>query len=474
MIPTVQPPSCDIRWERMAKSSSLAMPGARTAAIHIVRTLRESGHVAYFAGGCVRDELLGLVPTDYDVATDAMPDRVMALFPRSGEVGKSFGVVLVRVAKEVVEVATFRADGEYADHRRPDSVTFSDPPQDAARRDYTVNALFLDPLATPASMATIAAEAGPNATVVDAKTASSSCQYGGLVIDYVQGLADLAAKRLRAVGVPDQRLAEDHLRALRAVRLACKLGFEIEPETKNAIRRHAAELHGVSRERVGEEVRQMLEHPARARATRLLAELDLEAPVLMLRGNGSGPPLTHVANLTLGTGTPKRLEGLPPAVSFAAALAAWALDIGLDPHKTQAIDEILMRWRRALCLSNDDRDALAAGLRGIALLDREWAKLSVAKQKRAAASPWFIDALAIAIAADEAAGHAVEKRALQLAMTPPGLSPPALLTGDDLVSMGWRPGPGFKRVLDDVYDEQLEGKIRTVEEARELAQHLRV
>ena len=182
---------------------------ARQAATWIVRTLHDAGHIAYFAGGCVRDGLLGLHPTDFDIATDAPPQRVQGLFKRTAEVGAAFGVVLVHVTPEEmgapggrrdavsVEVATFRSDGPYTDARRPDVVHFSDPQSDARRRDFTINALFLDPL-QPADEATRSVGAP---------------DLQGRVIDYVGGVADLKGRVLRAVGDPEKRLAEDHLRA---------------------------------------------------------------------------------------------------------------------------------------------------------------------------------------------------------------------------------------------------------------------
>jgi poly(A) polymerase len=320
---------------------------ARAAAEQIVRTLIGAGHVAYFAGGCVRDELLGLTPTDYDVATDAVPERICSLFPRTAEVGASFGVVLVKIGEEVIEVATFRSDGQYSDRRRPDSVTFSDPVQDAHRRDYTVNALFLDPLLE--GHPTAAAEHMPGATI-------APLPGHGRVIDFVGGIADINRRVLRAVGDPDQRLAEDHLRALRAARLAAKLGLEIDQPTAEAIRRHARELQGVSRERVGEELRRMAEHPSRARAARLIQELGLESPVFMW-DVPAGPKDWRV------------LSGLPSEVGFAAALAAWAIDYGVMGGDAASL---IKAWRGALALSNDTRDQLAAILNCLPRLELGW------------------------------------------------------------------------------------------------------
>ncbi|MFA6044880.1 MAG: CCA tRNA nucleotidyltransferase [Phycisphaerales bacterium] len=396
----------------------------RDSATRIVETLRRAGHVAYFAGGCVRDELLGRTPDDYDVATDAVPERVMHLFPRSGEVGKSFGVVLVKApgSRHVVEVATFRADGTYTDSRRPDSVRFSTPEEDAARRDFTVNALFLDPLS-------------------------------GRLFDFVGGQADITSRVLRAVGDPDARLAEDHLRALRAVRLAAKLGFTIEPGTAGAIRRHARDLTGVSRERIGDEVERMLTHPARSRAAALLRDLDLEKPVL------DWPSQSPLGG---------SLSALPAATPFVGALAAWALDLGWSPSQSATVRGTLVTtWRHSLCLSNEHRDGLAAVLETLGALTHGWNELGVAAQKRLAAKKDFATALTVLSTFAASSAAAVESRVRELAATPSGIAPQLLLTGDELIRMGLAPGPAFRRILDAVYDAQLEDRVRTLEEARE-------
>ncbi|MEO1128103.1 MAG: CCA tRNA nucleotidyltransferase [Planctomycetota bacterium] len=231
------------------------MQDHREAATEIVRRLTEAGHVAYFAGGCVRDELLGRAPEDYDVATDAPPERISALFRRTREVGRAFGVVLVRKNQIWVEVATFRVEHGYSDGRRPDAVTFCNAEQDALRRDFTINALFIDPLDT-------------------------GDRPGGRVIDHVQGLADLDARMVRAVGDPEARLAEDNLRALRAVRFASRLRFALDVGTAEAVRRHATELAGVSRERIGDELRRMFGHAQRADAASYMHALGLDGPTL--------------------------------------------------------------------------------------------------------------------------------------------------------------------------------------------------
>src|SRR5689334_8290213 len=204
------------------------------AAEKIVRKLRERGHVAYFAGGCVRDQIMGREPSDFDVATDAPPGEVTKLFRRAKLVGQAFGVVRVGVDRAWIEVATFRREWGYADHRHPDHVQYTDAEHDARRRDFTINGLFYDP--------------------IDHR-----------VIDFVEGQADIDRKVLRAIGEPRHRFEEDYLRMLRAVRFAARLGFTLDGPTADAIREFAPKLRGISRERIGQEVQLMLEHPARAR-----------------------------------------------------------------------------------------------------------------------------------------------------------------------------------------------------------------
>src|ERR1700722_18412178 len=216
----------------------------RADAVTVLRRLRGAGHVAYFAGGCVRDELLGLSPKDYDIATDAPPSRVRELFTSTQAVGAAFGVILVRHGPSVIEVATFRTDLEYHDGRHPDGVKFATAQEDAQRRDFTIKGLFLDPIENR-------------------------------VIDYVGGQADLTAKVLRAIGNPDQRFAEDHLRLLRAVRFASRFALQIEPTTAAAIAAHAHQLPGISPERLADEVRRMLAGPTKNIAWKFLWQFAL-------------------------------------------------------------------------------------------------------------------------------------------------------------------------------------------------------
>ncbi len=412
---------------------------ARDEAVHALRRLRDAGFTAYFAGGCVRDELLGQAPKDYDIATDATPDRVRALFPGSAAVGESFGVILVRTGARTgagpLEVATFREDAGYSDKRRPDAVRFSTPEADAQRRDFTINALFLDPLAGPT----------------------------GEVIDFVGGRRDLDARIVRAVGDPEARLAEDHLRALRAVRFACRLGFQLDPRTADAIRAHASELAGVSRERIGDELRRMLTHPSRGRAVRLLSDLALDRPAL--------------ATPAPGREGFRSLEGLGEtggAEDATIPLAAWALDRQGTEAATdgKARADLVRAWRRALCLSNDETASLRGILETLGVLLAGWDTLGVAGRKRLAVRPGFPGALAILVTLDAPRALATQSGVETLGTDGIGLAPPPLIDGNDLIGLGWSPGPGFARALEAAYDAQLEGRVSTKSQALELAREL--
>lgn len=427
--------------DAVAPSGHAAQSPARAVATSIVRTLRDAGHVALFAGGCVRDELLGLEPSDFDVATDATPTRVTELFRNTRIVGKAFGVVPVKHKGVVVDVATFRRESGYTDKRRPDSVEFCDAPGDARRRDFTINALFIDPLDVD----------GPRGAL-------------GRVIDHVGGVEDLKRGVVRAVGDPDARLGEDHLRALRAVRFTARLGFDLEEATARAIMRHTRDLAGVSRERIGDELRAMLAHPRRVLAAELMQRLGLDAPVLGEDGPGRAGA-AYASDLVL-------LRRLHPRASFPAGLAAWTADRLAGTAETDgtkpspeviegAWPEAVKRLRVSLVLSNAERDELKGTLSGMPLLERGWDALGVARQKRSASSAWFPAAIEFVRARSGYAADRVEARVEELARTPSGLAPEPLVTGDDLIAAGLRPGPAFGGWLDRLYDLQLEDRITT-------------
>jgi poly(A) polymerase len=389
----------------------------RQAATEVAGRLEQAGFIAYFAGGCVRDELMGEHPVDYDVATNATPDQIRGVFPRARGVGEHFGVMLVRQGGRTVEVATFRGEGAYRDGRRPEQVAFSDERTDAQRRDFTVNGLFMHPAS-------------------------------GRVIDHVQGLADLQARVLRAIGDPDARLEEDRLRLLRAVRFAARFGLKMDPATERAIERHAPELRGVSRERVGQEVRRMLAHAGRAAAVSMIERLGL-APATLLE-----PACTDPGS---------RLAALDPRAGVPCALAAWMLDRPVSLPWPERLE----RWTRALVLSNQEREAMAAAMSARESLVNRWPDMGVAARKRLAAGPGFADAMRLLQAEGWFATESVRAQVDELART--GLAPDPWIDGHDLQRLGLRPGPAFGRILNAVYDAQLEGRVTSREAAMELA-----
>lgn len=408
---------------------------ARDAAVHIVRRLRSAGHVAYFAGGCVRDALLGLQPKDYDIATDALPEQVRKLLPRSRYVGEAFGVVLVHESRHAIEVATFRCEWGYSDKRRPDHVIFTDAQHDALRRDFTVNGLFADPLA------------------VDPDTG------GDTVIDYVGGIADLQAKLIRAIGDPSERFGEDYLRMLRAARFAARLGFTVEPRTAAAIRPLAKYLGQISRERIGQEVLAMLQGPNPAHAAALVQSLKLDGPTL--NEPHRDPPLPTLQSLTRQH----------PNASHGVKLAAWMIDrhvptptLAMVTHFVQQqARRLISKWRAALSLSNDHRDKLQQVLTLVSQA-QHWPDLPVAQRKRLLAQPNWPEAMQLLQALDAAD----EMRQIESESQPliaEGVAPDPLVTGQDLIAMGLEPGPDFRRLLDGVYDAQLEHRVRDREQA---------
>ncbi|MEO0476703.1 MAG: CCA tRNA nucleotidyltransferase [Planctomycetota bacterium] len=399
---------------------------ARLAAVQIIHTLNQRGHTAYLAGGCVRDALMGKTPKDYDVATDATPDQVQSIFPNSAAVGAAFGVVIVYtsapkgVRRYVTEVATFRAEGAYSDGRRPDEVRFTNAKEDASRRDFTINGLFAAP-------------------------GDSASAENDEIIDYIGGRADLDAGLIRAIGDPGERFGEDYLRMLRAVRFTARLGFEIEPKTSAAIRAHARYLGQISRERIGQELLAMLQGPRPALALDLLQQHKLDAPTLNEDPNGH----TLVAS-----------RKLINRAEVPARLTAWLI----DRHGEQAHEpRILKRWRNALSLSNEHRDEINRLLQLMPRL-KTWNELSIAQRKRLAAHANWNASLQLfeAIGGDS---ETIRSETDRLSNDGVGLAPAPLLTGDDLITAQLEPGPRFKTLLDQAYNEQLEGRLTTHQQA---------
>jgi poly(A) polymerase len=429
----------------------------REFALNVVQRLQDAGHQALWAGGCVRDELLGLTPKDFDVATDARPEEVRQLFRRTIVVGLSFGVVEVlgprhngQVLK--VQVATFRSDCQYSDGRRPDAVIFSSAREDALRRDFTINGMFFDPVK-------------------------------GELLDFVGGRQDLQDKILRAIGDPRQRFEEDKLRLLRGVRMATRFDLHIEPQTAVAVRAMAEQVTVVSAERIAQELRPLLVHPRRVRGLNLMRELDLIRPILpeLFALQGFPPEPDDSVAGDLWDHVLRVLDGLGPAPSFPLALAALLHETGRPAviAGSGAQDPVLVSAQKAeeicerLRLSNEETDrAVWLIARQRALCAARTLRLSVLKPLLAHSNIRELLTLhrADALAKGQAVDHVVycENRLDQ--WTAEDLDPPPPVTGEDLKKMGLKPGPLFKRLLDAVREAQLEGKIATREEALALVQ----
>lgn len=411
---------------------------AREFATDVVRRLRQAGHQALWAGGCVRDQLLGLTPKDYDVATDATPDRIREIFGRKRTlaIGAAFGVITVIGPQRAgqIDVATFRRDAAYSDGRHPDAVSFADPEQDAQRRDFTINGLFYDPLESQ-------------------------------VIDYVGGQEDLKAGTVRAIGDPAARIAEDKLRMLRAVRFAARFGFLLERGTLEAIDRHARELVIVSAERVAAELRAILIHDSRRRGVELLAKTGLLEVVL--------PESVALREWSPAwERTLAILEALK-SPTFSMSLAALIREIEAQDQTVSNLPHTLFeRWK----LSTDE-------LEGVVKLLDQYGLILQARNP-----PWpVLQRVLIAPRIDELLGYCeaiargagvspalqeIEFCRQKLALPPHQLNPPPLITGDDLKAAGIAPGPQYRALLDGARDAQLLGQIATRDEALALVQQM--
>lgn len=406
--------------------------------------LREAGHVAYFAGGCVRDELLGLTPKDYDVATDAPPDRVRQLFTNTQAVGAAFGVILVRHRKSAIEVATFRTDSKYLDGRRPEAVTFTNAEEDAKRRDFTINGMFLDPVENR-------------------------------VIDYVGGQEDLENKVLRAIGDPNLRFEEDHLRLLRAVRFAARFGLRIEPRTAAAIASHAPHLQRISPERVGEELRLILTPLTRVAAWELLWALELLPVMFRAMPEWTTRPLPRDR---YGGPLFPELSPQQQAIPFGLALAALAFCYRSSATNASSlfllergeIRRTVQACRATLKISNEEAELMNACLDVAELLRAD--PPAVAKMKRFLARPssryarQFLEALLRAQTCHTRIIWLLEEFQK---LDSEDVAPAPLVTGDDLTDAGLAPGPRFKIALDQTYDAQLEERVTTRKEALQMA-----
>lgn len=428
--------------------------GQGRAAFEIAKKLKDNGHIAYFAGGCVRDYLRREAPKDYDIATTASPEEVEGCFPKTLPIGKQFGVVLVVEGGKQYEVATFRTEGPYRDGRHPSEVSFTTPKEDAFRRDFTVNGLFYDP-------------------------------FQKEVIDYVGGRDDIACRVIRAIGKPDIRFSEDKLRLLRAIRFAANLGFTIDGATWVCIQELASEIHQVSPERVRDEIIKIFTRAGAGRGLQLLSESGLLKEILPeveAMKNVEQPPEFHPEGDTF-VHTRMLMEKLENP-SVALAFAALLHDVGKPPtfqkkegrirfHEhshigAQMAEGILRRLR----FSNDEIKAV------VRCVDNHM-KFAHVKEMREgklktlmSAETFPVELELHRIDCESSHGlldnyHFLKDKIEEFKKEE--LKPKRLLTGDDLVELGMKPGPEMKPILEEAYVLQLESKLRTKEEAREWA-----
>lgn len=412
--------------EKNKKSQSMASSYQQREFAHqVVQQLRDAGHEALWAGGCVRDELLGKTPKDFDVATSARPEQVRELFghQRTLAIGAAFGVISILGGKQLdpIEVATFRSDGAYIDGRHPTEVTYTTAEEDAQRRDFTINGLFYDPLAEK-------------------------------LIDYVGGEQDLQAGIVRAIGDASARFEEDKLRMLRAVRFATTFDFVIDQATQMAIQSMASQVDVVSAERIGTEFRKILQHSQRARGLQLLADSHLLSAI--------SPELRNLASASESTwtATADRLARVD-SDSLPVAMAALMISVGEGTS--------VRKLGRSLRYTNKEVERAA------------WLVDNIRKLEIAAEIPWpklqrilvhegSTDLMTLAEATFPADHEGLRHCRQQLGLPPEVLNPQPLVTGDDLVDRGLQPGKYFGELLTHVRDAQLEGDVSDQAQAFEL------
>jgi poly(A) polymerase len=421
-------------------------PSARESALALTRRLKERGHQALFAGGCVRDRLLGHEPKDYDIATSALPSEVVEIFPGANEVGAHFGVVIAKHGGHHIEIATFRTDGSYRDGRRPENVTFSNPVEDANRRDFTINGLFEVP-------------------------------DTGEVIDHVGGLADLKARVIRAIGEPRARFEEDALRLLRAVRFAARMGFSIEPHTDAALREYAPLLDRISPERIRDEFSRILTCPRRRTGVEHLVDTGLSGhflPELLDTIGCEQPPEWHPEG-DVFTHTMIMLDLLQADAPLDLCLAVLLHDIAKPPCRTTDPDgrirfnghdamgaEMTTTILRRLRYPNDTIDR-ASFMVSRHMQFMHVQQMRIAKLRRFMGAPTFPLELELHRVDCASSNGFTDNydflRAKQDEFANEPIIPPPLVTGRDLIEMGLKPGPLFKSILEAIQTEQLEGRL---------------
>jgi len=424
------------------------------AAREVAARLREEGHIAYFAGGCVRDIVRGETPKDFDIATDAKPEIVQKLFPRTYAVGAHFGVIIALENGFQFEVATFRSDEAYIDGRRPSAVHFSSPEEDAKRRDFTINGMFYDPVAEK-------------------------------VIDFVGGRADIDAKLVRAIGDPAQRFAEDRLRMLRAVRFATVLDYTIDTHTWDALVANATSINEISAERIRDELVRIFLSPNRTRGWDLLDSSGLMRAILpeLDRMKGVLQPEQFHPEGDVFEHTRLMLQFLPEKVSVQLVFAVLLHDVakpvtatvdetgrirfsGHDRAGAQMAEQIMRRLR----FSGAETEATVEMVRQH-MVFKDVPKMREAKLKRFMARPTFDDELELHRVDCQGSHRMLDnyeflvRKREEFANEP--IIPPPLVRGTDLIALGLKPGPKFGEILEAVETRQLEGDLRTREEALE-------
>ncbi len=410
----------------------------------VVRRLRAAGHESYFAGGCVRDLVMGLAPHDYDVATSARPEQVLSLFAKAVAVGAAFGVVQVLMPAGPVEVATFRTESGYSDGRRPDRVVFASAREDVARRDFTINGMLFDPLS-------------------------------GEVLDWVGGREDIRRRTVRAIGDPRARFAEDRLRLLRAIRFAARFEYAIEEGTYAALCEAAPGVVEVSAERIRDELVRLLCAPHAGRGLRLLRDTGLLQPILpevaALEGVEQPPQFHPEGDVFEHTGLMLDLARNP---SPELAVAVLLHDVGKPQTQTfaeerirfdehdKAGEEIARDVARRLKFSGEQIEQIAS-LVGNHMRFAMVQRMKLSTLKRLLALPGFEDHLELhrldCAASHGKMDHYEFLRRTLSEMSREEIEPPPLLTGRDLIELGYRPGPQFNVILSELREEQLDGRL---------------
>ena len=431
------------------------MDSNKAAAVEIIGKLQEEGHVAYLAGGCVRDMLRGEIPKDYDIATSALPEQITSIFSKTREVGVHFGVVIVIKDNQSFDVATFRNDGSYKDGRHPEDVTFSTPEEDTARRDFTINGIFFDPI---------------------------SHKH----IDFVDGRSDIEKKVVRAIGDPDLRFQEDHLRLLRAVRFAARFNYEIEEKTWKSIKLNASGISKISKERVRDELTKILLNENRVLGFDLLVDSGLMEhiipEILQLKGCEQPPQFHPEGDVFVHTRLMLSLLKDNPSIELVLSVllhdigkpATYSFDEAADRIRFNGHDklgaEMSNQILRGLKFSNSIiEDVVQMVANHMTFKDVQ--KMRQSKLKRFMSRSTFsdekelhrVDCLGSWGGLDNY--HFLNKKMIEFANEP--IIPAPLLTGKDLIEFGWTPGPNLGETLNSVQDLQLEGTLNSKEEALE-------